>query len=219
MKTIKTLLAAAVAAVTFAGMASAATMNAYFTLEVVQLTNADEAESTASSAAFTAAWGASAVKGTGYYNGDLDFRIGSGNSGSTYVADFLNTGSADWSTGLLDAATTLLSNTDVFQGTATTTFFRFTLANVAAGDFAITHDDGMSITGLGGTTQPTSEITTLLPDFAGGPFELIYVATNGNPSVLEVDYEAAAVPLPASLPLLLVGFGGLAALRRRKKAA
>lgn len=31
--------------------------------------------------------------------------------------------------------------------------------------------------------------------------------------------EVAAVPVPASLPLLLAGFGGLAALRKRRKAA
>ncbi|MEM6371987.1 MAG: VPLPA-CTERM sorting domain-containing protein [Pseudomonadota bacterium] len=31
--------------------------------------------------------------------------------------------------------------------------------------------------------------------------------------------DVAAVPLPASLPLLLAGFGGMAALLRRKKAA
>jgi len=31
--------------------------------------------------------------------------------------------------------------------------------------------------------------------------------------------EVAAVPVPASLPLLLAGFGGLAALRKRSKAA
>lgn len=36
---------------------------------------------------------------------------------------------------------------------------------------------------------------------------------------IRVITQAAAVPLPASLPLLLAGFGGLAAMRRKRRAA
>ncbi|WP_438955283.1 VPLPA-CTERM sorting domain-containing protein [Cognatiyoonia sp.] len=43
---------------------------------------------------------------------------------------------------------------------------------------------------------------------------MIYVATNRDPSILNVGLEP--VPLPAGLPLLLAGLGGFALVRRRQ---
>lgn len=83
----------------------------------------------------------------------------------------------------------------------------------SAGTLSITHDDGMFVCGAGGFAGPNSKRTTVL-DYGGGYFDMIYVATNGDPSILNVDLEP--VPLPAGLPLLLAGLGGFALLRRRQ---
>jgi len=114
-----------------------------------------------------------------------------------------------------------LSKDNIRHGTATTTFFLFesVLDTYAAGDLTIRHDDGVEVydaflNALGGFVGPNGVRTTEVDGFEGGAISFLYVATNGDPSVFNVDL--APVPVPASLPLLLAGFGGMAMLRRRK---
>lgn len=45
------------------------------------------------------------------------------------------------------------------------------------------------------------------------------VVFNGSGAIGSFDANVSAVPIPAALPLMLLGLGGLGALRRRKKAA
>jgi len=53
---------------------------------------------------------------------------------------------------------------------------------------------------------------------SGSELTLISLTTNANHiDNIRVLTEVAAVPLPASLPLMLAGLGGVAALRRRQK--
>ena len=109
-------------------------------------------------------------------------------------------------------------------GTATTTFFLFTLnATLTPGTFTVKHDDGIAIFDdrilRGGNVGPTPETTSFVNNFDGGVFSILYVATNGNPSVLEVNTTAAVVPLPAGGLLLLSGLGAMLFARRRRAAA
>lgn len=57
--------------------------------------------------------------------------------------------------------------------------------------------------------------------FTGSLFDQISIATGGSSgaSLDNLSFNIAPVPLPASLPLLLAGAGGLWLLRRRKTAA
>lgn len=219
---LKVLSAAALAAVMSVGAASAATLSGLFTVDIVNATNMNFAQSTASPSAFDTAWtnAASSSKGTITYDGALDFSTTNPND-STTIAQWLGTGGGLVS-GLVSSLGDLtLSHPDINSGTAQTTFFRFTLAALGASDFSILHDDGISVlddgTVIGSSANPTVAITTDVNGFNGGQFGLIYVATNGNPSKLTVD--ASPVPLPATGLLLLGGLGGIAALKRRKKAA
>jgi choice-of-anchor C domain-containing protein len=66
---------------------------------------------------------------------------------------------------------------------------------------------------LGQSLTFTAENTSLLLSFASNS------PTNSNQGAALDNVAIAPVPLPAALPLLLVGLGGLAGLRRRKKAA
>lgn len=83
----------------------------------------------------------------------------------------------------------------------------------AASTLRITHDDGVYVCGAGGFAGPNGKRITNV-EYGGGFFDMIYVATNGDPSILNVE----AVPLPAGMPLLLAGLGGFAFMRRRQTA-
>lgn len=218
---MKRLLALATAATLLPAMAAAATLSGTFTVEAVNVSNVNSAQSGATLANFGAAAGlAGATSFSFTYTGDLDFRVGGPQDASPYsIATWLNTGTGSVS-GLDVAFGDLqLSFPDINAGTATTTFFYFTLNSpLNAGEFSVTHDDGFAIfddgTERGGVVGPVGETTTSETGFDGGTFSLLYVASNGNPSILEVD--AAIVPVPASLPLLALGLGAFGFLRRRK---
>lgn len=97
------------------------------------------------------------------------------------------------------------------------------------GTSGVTYDD------LAGTDTKTVTLTSSLAPFIGTGDFAAFVIAEGNSgylgtsnsvvefdtfasSVLTVtyDYDIASVPLPAGLPLLLAGLGGLALVRRRR---
>ena len=201
--------------------ASAATVSGTFNVKVVNQTNLNSTQSEATIGNFNTYYGLGsdgANRDTFTYTGDLFF----GDSAAT-IASWLATNATGIVAGL-DATVggKLLSACCIDatpNGTATTTFFLFEgVGNFGASDFVITHDDGIAVyddgVWIGGNNGPTSKVTTYVNGFNGGAFSLLYVATNGNPSILKV----AAVPLPAGGLLLIGAIGGLAALRRRKRS-
>jgi len=104
--------------------------------------------------------------------------------------------------------------------------------NLAAGpqQFSVGSDDGFRLT-IGGVEIATAgnrgfATTSATRDLGAGlsAFELIFYENGGstgvNFSINGALAAPAAIPLPASLPLMLLGLGALgAAMRRRKTAA
>jgi len=117
-----------------------------------------------------------------------------------------------------------LSKGDIDDGTATTTFFVF-VQNVPTGRarLTFTHADGFALyevgafdaEEIGGFPGPDGILTTRVPPFGPGIMEILYVATNSDPSVLKV--ETSPIPLPAGFPLMMAGLVGLGVLRLRRK--
>lgn len=218
---MKTFSAAIVAAVALAGTAGAATMTGLFDVSVVQATNATSSESKATDTNFFNAISASHnTFDTFSYDGALDFGTYDTANDATTILQWLNSGGGTVSG--LDATIggLQLSKPDINAnpGTATSTFFLFIMRGLGAADFLVDHDDGMAIfdvSRIGGFDGPNTQRTTKVTGFDGGLFQVLYVATNGDPSVLKVDMTP--VPVPASLPLLLAGVGGFAFLRRRTR--
>lgn len=218
---LRLVTAAIAASIAFAGAAGAATLNGLFSVQVAQITGANSSQSEATAANFGAAL-AGGVSDVFTYNGDLSFATSNSND-STTIASWLATGTPGGVSGLdstIGALQLSKPNINSNPGSATTTFFLFTLAPLNAADFSITHDDGIALfdddTRIGGFNGPNGQRTTAVNGFDGGQFDLLYVATNGDPSILKVDMTP--VPVPASLPLLLAGLGGFAFLRRRARA-
>jgi Tfp pilus assembly protein PilX len=225
----KSIIAAAVLALAgMAGSAQAATLNGTFNVTAVNVKNVNSAQSNATMAAFQAALAMlGAVSDAFTYKGDLNFsttnNVPQGNS-TTTIRQWLD--SAGGMVSGLDATFGGLqqSKGNINNGTATTTFYLFErLGRVGEGEFKVTHDDGIEIyddgTSIGGFFAPTSVKTTTVKGFDGGKFSILYVATNSDPSILNVDANVAPIPLPAALPLLAAGLGGLGLMRLRRKAA
>ena len=201
--------------------ASAATLTGTFTVQAANVTNLNSTQSRATLANFNTAFGGgfgNGVTDTFTYTGSLNFGTSDG-SDATTVQQWLDTGGGAISG--LEAAlgNRQLSKPSISTGDATTTFFSFVMNIVnPVTKFDVRHDDGMTIfddgTLLGGFQNPTAARDTSVLGFDGGEFRIIYVATNGDPSILEV----SAVPLPAGGLLLLTALGGFAAVRRKRKA-
>jgi hypothetical protein len=180
----------------------------------------------ANSAATAGNFAAQTLDATVKYTGDINFGIGGGNSGTTTIADFLNSAGGTWSS-LSVLEDTFLATTLLSQGTyVQTTFFQI-LGNFGTEVLSgvINHDDGVTLveaTSGGVSAPPTSSRFT---DFTAdaGDFTLFYAAANGNPSILKITAELAPeltpVPLPAGAVLLFTGLAGLGFARRRKTAA
>jgi hypothetical protein len=225
----KLLAMAAIAMALTTGSAPAATLSGQFQVIAANVTNLNSAQSQATFDNVTAALGRKlgdgdedyAVTVFGY-DGALDFRVGGPQNASQTIADWLGTGTGDLF-GLSDTfGSRQLSEANINDGSAITTFFLFSLvAGTTAGDFEITHDDGVAVFDdtvlLGGNVGPTGETFTLVEGYDGGTLEFLYVATNGNPSIFEV--EANPIPLPAALPMLLAGLGLAGWVGRRRKGA
>ena len=227
----RVLTVAAIATLSMTATVQAATLSGLFDVTAVNVTNLDSTESQATVANFDAALldtlggdNSVSVVDSFTYDGDLDFRVGSPQTADFSISQFLDTG-----TGTVDGLESSfgdmqLSFPNIGDGTATTTFFFFTLTqDLGAGTFDITHDDGVVAFDdgelLGGNVGPTGERNTIIGGFDGGTASFLYVATNGNPSIFEVDTDAelSPVPLPAAGWMLLAGVGGLAAASKRRK--
>lgn len=106
---------------------------------------------------------------------------------------------------------------EIIEITGTATF-------VSGQTYGVTHDDGVIMTINSGTdagtvinsAAPTGAITnnfTTMGATQTDSFTIWYEATNGNPSVLEANFGAAAsTPEPGSVSLLFTMLGGIAGL-------
>lgn len=215
---LKTTLGALALVAVSAVSAGAATLSGLFNVTVAQLTSQNSSQSEATLTNFNLA-NAGPVASSFTYDGALNFGTNNQND-STTIASWLSTGGGTVTWIGTDIGGNQLSKDDINKGTATTTFFLFERILADATNFTIQHDDGIAVfddgSRIGGRNGPTSQVTTNVNGFNGGKFGLLYVATNGDPSVLRVN--ATVVPLPAGGVLLLTAFAGLAALRRRKAA-
>lgn len=213
-------LLAAAALSTLSAAADAAFIDSEFEVRAVNVTGVDSSQSEASASNFNDFFTISGISDTFNYDGLLDFRVGGGNNGLK-ISQWLATGNGVVTN--LDPALGDLqqSSGNINNGTAITTFYWFTsLVDLVATTLELKHDDGVWVfddgVSLGGVLGPTSERTTTITGFDGGKLGILYAATNGNPSVLEV----SAVPVPAAAWLLgtvLVAAG--AVTRRRNRCA
>lgn len=206
-----------------AGATQAATLSGLFQVGVVHTTdmNSEDSQATIENLIREADAAAPGSIDTFLYEGELDFGTFNGND-STTIADWISTGGGAV-TGL-DIGGLQLSTDNIGNSTATTTFFLFSAVSpLSAGEFVVRHDDGIAFfqngsnEPFGESRGPTSAITTEISGFSGGSLEILYVATNGNPSVLNVDFEPTPIPLPASLPMMIFGTLGFGLLARKGK--
>lgn len=225
---LKALITASAVAAFMAGSAAATTLSGLFDVTAVNVTGLNSSEAEATKANFDAAvagtlgGGGSTVYTSDVftYNGSLDFRVGPPQTASYTVGQWLGTGTGTVSDLNAMLSGLQLSSPNINDGSATTTFFYFTLTTpMSVPSFDVTHDDGFQIYEdgvlVGGVNGPTGETNTFVTGFDSGEFSLLYVATNGNPSILEV----TPVPLPAAGWMLLAGVGGLVAMKRRRQKA
>lgn len=217
----KAIIAAAVVSVGFVAQATAATLNGTFTIKIYQGTGLDTAESGAVKSNLDINGGLGVFLETITYTGDLDFSTSNGTA--TTIDSWLATGGGSYSVSGATGALTL-SEPSISDGTARTTWFDIFGTFTSGFDSMVTHDDGISVfdggVEIAKRSAPTTVVDTDALGFDGGEWNLLYAATNSDPSVLKVtgDNLPSTVPLPAGLPLMLAGLGAFAYMRRRKAA-
>jgi hypothetical protein len=216
-------------------------LNGGFLVDIYQSVNDTNATTAAASAANVDSLDSSKFLGTFVYEGDLNFSTTNGSN--TTIGDWLNTGSNPGSVTWLDpnnqtdidtVLSRTLSNGSLGNGDATSTYFDFQAILSAGNPFtaSVANDDGLSVyqNGVAIFSDPDPQTTGDDPttfDFSGSASDsvlrIIYVATNSDPSTLQIagttDRTLTPVPLPAGFPLLVAGLGCIALMKRRKKAA
>jgi hypothetical protein len=221
----KSILAAlCVSAIGFS--AQAASLSGVFNVDIRHLDPADDIASQATRANFNALTSLDTI----LYTGNIDFetKVGSGTTiGSWLNSGVTRTGPGASVTGLDPAtANTQQSKGNVFAnpGNGKSTFYLFSSTFANAFDLTFKHDDGIAVFDdgvlLGDRVGPTALKTTQINGFDGGLLEILYVASNSDPSILHATASTTPVPAPVPLPaaawLLLSGIGGLAAMARRR---
>jgi hypothetical protein len=221
---MKKLLSAVALTVAFAMPSVAATLSGTFTIDIRNFFDTATSGPGANvvtqgnSAATAANFNAQASDAVITYTGNINFGIGSGNSNTTTIANFL--ASAGGVVTASPAAQAFLNSTLLSQGSyVTTTFFKITGKFLSSYEGTITHDDGITLLArdlTGGVSAPPTSQRNTKFTATGGNFTLYYASANGNPSILKID--VSEVPVPAAGFLLVGALGGLMALRRRKTA-
>jgi hypothetical protein len=152
----------------------------------------------------------------------IDFTDSPGNDSTNFtIGAFLNNPA-----GLSASVANLTLNNTYFLFTGTT------FLNAGMNSFVVPHDDGLQLNFPGLTPSlvidqpgPTSEQDTPFnvnaPTAGQYAFQLSYGETSGGPAVLRFQVNdqtvGGGVPEPASWALMIVGFGGLGAMVRRRK--
>lgn len=221
MKLRPFLSGAALAFALLPAVASAATFKGEFWDATASIANMGQADDVISAGAATAT----------FLSTGIDYPQGSQDSisDSTHLVDYLGADGAS-----LSGAQTATLGQSVFRFTG----FLNLLAGVQK--FAVGSDDGFRLS-IGGNVISSFQggrafgTTTVMTDAGEGrtAFELIYYENGGDTGVrFRIDdvlaqpaadineaNTVAAVPLPAGLPLVLIGLGALGLVSRKRAAA
>ncbi|RYE57534.1 MAG: PEP-CTERM sorting domain-containing protein, partial [Hyphomicrobiales bacterium] len=161
------------------------------------------AQSTGASGDLNSAFGFSLGNIGGYAGtGSVDF-------GGSTVANFAN-------------VNRFLTSSGSSAGFQYGSYYTFDLGTIVAGTvITITHDDGAAFfqgaSQIGNTvTGPTGQSTTTFTVGTTGNTILRYSRQNGTPSILVVD-AVSPVPEPATWAMMMLGFGAMGAVIRRRK--
>jgi hypothetical protein len=213
---LRTSILAAVA--TSAAMAVASAASAAITLSIYHT----DPGAAAAAADATLAQAATMIADATLNISAIDFTNAPGNNSDAFtIGAFLNNPAGLNST---VAALTLDNTYFLFTGS--------TFLNAGMNSFVVPHDDGLQLNFPGLTPSlvidqpgPTSEVDTPFnvnaPSAGVYAFQLSYGETHGGPAVLRFQVNdqtvGGGVPEPASWALMIVGFGGLGAMARRRK--